>query len=103
MGQEEKKIGDEKWSNWKEGGESEISTAEKELASNNCNSWSKGGVLSTSAGQESRGGTAMFGVAAMLCPVPAGESRVSVVIPAQGSSCDVRSARGILTDRIWVA
>ena len=34
----------------------------------------------------------MFRVTAMSCPVPAGESRVSVFIPAQVSSCDVREA-----------
>ena len=37
----------------------------------------------------------MFGVAAMPCPEPAGGSRVPVVIQAQGSSCDTKSARGI--------
>ena len=54
LGQEEKKMGDEKWSNWRKSGGTEISTTEKEFASSSCDTWSRGGVLSTSAGQEPR-------------------------------------------------
>ena len=65
---------------------------ERESAGGNCNPWSKGGVPSIKAGQKSREENIMFRVTAMSCPVPAGESRVSVFIPAQVSSCDVREA-----------
>ena len=66
-----------------------VDRAERQKLRQQKESWRRTVLLRSVPARNPGRRTVTFGVTAMFCPVPPGEPRVSVIIPAQVSSCDV--------------